>query len=464
MRKLLIMVIFISNFTYSQQCDCDANFKWLKETIEENDAGFQVVIKEKGTDFYKFHNESFEKKIKTTTDLMACHDLLKSWLRFFRKEHLFLFPVSDKKEISFPKKEIDIEAYKKDLAKKDNVFIEGIWTLTDYEITVIKENEKYIGIVTSSNNENWKIGEIKFRTDENLNKGVFYLGDNLHTPKSLENIEYLTEGILILDNFYLKRKYPKHDFSKEEEDFLTEITAIKPIFKQLNETTNYLRIPSFDYSKKEEIKQIIDNHFDDLTNKENLIIDLRGNGGGADISFSPLIRLIYTNPIITMGVEQLSSKINNQSLKEELDFSQMSQDDADWYKEKLTELENNIGKYIDIEGVKFMTNTRDTIYSKPNNIAILTDKYCASSTEEFLLMAKQSKKVKLFGHPTAGALDVSNLNEVISPTNNFKLYYATTKSIRNDYKIDDIGIQPDFYLHKYIWKHKWLEYVSKFMN
>ena len=122
-----------------------------------------------------------------------------------------------------------------------------------------------------------------------------------------------------------------------------------------------------------------------------------------------------------MGIEQLSSKINNESLKEELDFTQMSKDDVEWYTEKIKELENNIGKFVNVEGVKFMTNKFDTIYSQPNNIAILIDKNCASSTEEFLLMAKQSKKVKLFGHPTSGALDISTLNEVISPTKRFKL-------------------------------------------
>lgn len=464
MKKLLILIIFISGFTYSQSCDCETNYNWLKKTIEENDAGFQSVILEKGVDFYNFHNNSFAGKIKAETDLMKCSELLKSWLKFFRKEHLYLFPVIENKQTDFPKHEINIENFKKDLKTKEYDFIDGIWETGSYEVVILKENQQMLGVVLNTTNPNWEKGQIKFILDENLNKGTFFLGDNAHSPKNIEKIEYLTKGILILDNFYLKRKYPEYNFSEEETSFLADMTTTEPIFKQIGQNTNYLRIPSFAYDKKDEIKELIRKHFDDLTNTENLIIDLRGNGGGSDESFFPLISLIYTNPVVSMGIERLSSEINNKSFKEELDFTQMSKDDADWYKEKLSELENNIGKFIDTEGVKFRTNMRDTVYEKPANVSVIIDKYCASSTEEFLLMARQSKKVKLFGHPTSGALDVSNLNEIISPTNDFRLYYGMTKSIRENYKIDDTGIQPDFYLHKYIYKHQWVEYVSKLIN
>lgn len=459
MKKLVLLTFIITNLSYGQQCDCNSEFQWLKNTIEDNDAGFQSVVKEKGIEYYQFYNNFYEQKVKNVTDLMKCTDLLKSWLKFFRKEHLYLYPIAETGLSSFPKREINIENLKLELEKKDYDFLEGIWEIGDYEVAIAKENKQTIGVIINTSNPNWEKGQIKFILNENLNDGIFFLGDKLHTPKNIENIEYLTKGILILDNFYLKRNYPKHDFSKEELDFLFEMSSTNPFFKQIDENTNYLRVPSFDFAKKDEISDLVDINLKELTSKDNLIIDLRGNGGGADVSFFPLLKILYTNPIVSMGIERLSSKINNESLKEELDFTQMSKDDVEWYTEKINELENNIGKFVDVEGVKFMTNKFDTIYSQPNNIAILIDKNCASSTEEFLLMAKQSKKVKLFGHPTSGALDISNLNEVISPTKSFKLYYGTTKSIRENYKIDDVGIQPDFYLHKYIFKHNWVKYV-----
>ena len=55
---------------------------------------------------------------------------------------------------------------------------------------------------------------------------------------------------------------------------------------------------------------------------------------------------------------------------------------------------------------------------------------CGSTTEQFLLTAKQSKKVKLFGTTTLGSLDISNMYSVNSPCGEYKLWYGLTKSFR----------------------------------
>jgi C-terminal processing protease CtpA/Prc len=91
--------------------------------------------------------------------------------------------------------------------------------------------------------------------------------------------------------------------------------------------------------------------------------------------------------------------------------------------------------------------------------------YCASSTEQFLLAAKQSKKVKLFGRVTDGTLDFSNLNRIESPCGDFKLYYATSKVVDiENFPIDNIGIQPDYYLDDAIPEYQWIEYVKNILN
>lgn len=64
-----------------------------------------------------------------------------------------------------------------------------------------------------------------------------------------------------------------------------------------------------------------------------------------------------------------------------------------------------------------------------------------------LYMARQSYKVKIFGKPTAGAFDFSNLNIVDFPNGRYILRLATSVvSQYPEYKVDDIGIQPDFYI------------------
>jgi len=48
----LLFLFFITPFSFSQNCNCDSTFTWLKETFENNDAGFQYAIDQKGIATY----------------------------------------------------------------------------------------------------------------------------------------------------------------------------------------------------------------------------------------------------------------------------------------------------------------------------------------------------------------------------------------------------------------------------
>src|SRR5690606_6289341 len=102
-------------------------------------------------------------------------------------------------------------------------------------------------------------------------------------------------------------------------------------------------------------------------------------------------------------------------------------------------------------------DSMDRILPKPNRVAILINEYCGSTTEQFLLDAKQSGKVKLYGRSTYGALDFSNMTSAISPSGEFQLWYCTSKSLRiPGMEIDGRGIQPDYYLDSSIPEKDWV--------
>ena len=108
-------------------------------------------------------------------------------------------------------------------------------------------------------------------------------------------------------------------------------------------------------------------------------------------------------------------------------------------------MENHLGDYVLRPGMqRLQLVRRDTVYQNPRRIGLLIHGRNASSAEQYILEAKESEKVVLFGNErTSGTLDLSNVFAVTSPSGWLKLYIPTTRSCRwPDIVIDGKGIAP----------------------
>ncbi len=480
MKKLkIILTLFLlsSTYTFAQNCDCPKNFDWVKKTFEENDAGFEYALKQKGNQAYEDQNKRILEKVKSAKTLSECGPILYEWLTFFRSGHIAIrlneqsTPNTDNKaEQKFPNWEtysIKTEDFKKYLDKKKTSDYEGIWETEPYKIGIKKENDKYIGFIVESGAETWTKGQIKlkFSINENKANSVFYMRD--HSPSESEIVNLTGNNHLQIGNFTLKRLYPKVADEPKYERYFKSLTAQKPYIEQLNNTTLYFRIPSFQVSEKQAIDSVIATNRDKILSTENLIIDIRNGTGGSDGSYKEILPLIYTNPIRTVGVEFLSTKLNNQRM---LDFINkpeygFDEDDKKWAQTAFDKLDKKQGEFVNLNENIVSITKYDTIYPYPKNVGIIINQANGSTDEQFLLASKQSKKVKLFGTTTYGVLDVSNMYFVPSPCNEFQLGYSLSRSMRiPDFTIDEKGLQPDFYLDRSIPLHEWTEFVNEVLN
>lgn len=479
-RLLLIFAILISNLIYSQTCNCSDTFTWLKETFEKNDAGFQYVIDQKGAADYKRICEIYVEKVKSITNKNACADTLINWLRYFRKGHLWLEPIADKASATteridkdkIRKQYKDWETYKYD-EKEFNTYVsklkepglEGIWGSPPYKIGIRKVDDEYLGFVMEADGVYWTKSQIKFKIKNENGKLVATYYMQNHSPTTIKEIKLLGNNYLSMDFVLLKRMVSNFPSDNSLETFFKFKSTNIPLFERLSDKTVILRIPSFDGSMKKLIDSIIVANLQTITKTENLIIDLQNNGGGNDESYEKLIPLIYTNPIRTVGLEFLSTTLNNRRMEEFANDPEASADEKKWVNDALEKLNNNIGKFVNLDSSMINTETYDTVLVFPKNVGIIINEGCGSTTEQFLLAAKQSKKVKLFGTTTFGSLDISNMYSVKSPCNDFELGYCLSKSYRiPDFAIDGKGIQPDYYLDQTIPAYKWIDFVNNILN
>lgn len=475
-KALLLILVTSSAWSFAQNCNCESNYQWVKKTFEENDAGFQYIIEKKGTAAYEFHNNEFLNKIRNTKSDTECNQTIYDWLKFFRSGHFSIKKIENNKDQKAQPKEkvktelvsINLEKFKKEIQSKKESDLEGIWEAEPYTIGIKKFGDIYKGFIIQSDADNWKPNELKLTINADKTKGIFYVRDK--TGQEVNNIHFVGKNYLEIGEFVLKRVSPKFEREEGIETYYEAIQAEKPFLKVMNSTTLLLRIPSFNGALKKEIDSVITANKTKIESTENLIIDIRNNGGGSDISYAEIIPYLYTNPIRSIRTQFYSTPLNNQRmmfLYENYEKYGISKEDREFMKKSYDKLNGKLGQFVSLQeddstvGVEKL----DKIYPYPKNVGIIINNGNGSTAEEFLLAAKQSKKVKLFGTTTAGVLDVSNMYFVNSPCNQIKFGYSLSKSFRiPDMAIDDKGIQPDYFIDKTIPDYQWIDYVNGVLN
>jgi hypothetical protein len=452
--------------------------EWSMKTFLENDAGVQQLSPQQKMLLEK-HNQSFLEGAISIHQLSKCVEHINQWLQFFRKGH---FGVTSNINSNNEEGKVDFEQYKEEPYYHSNSILinrlkdkteglEGVWESDGYIVGVVKEANQYIGFIIETPNKYWFKNQIKFVIQKhNSNKGFtasYYMKD--HTRNEFDQVKlygnnYLTTGFVLW-----KRITPHTDNAiakafKKDFDYLAQAS---PSLQVLSNKTLLLRVPSFNNKWKIALDSILLRYEKELHTYSNLIIDLRNNSGGSDDTFENIIPLLYTNKIKQIGVEYFSGPQNIQIMNDIIKDPESEEDWVTWAKYLKQEMKNNPGKFVEdneSSGENYYQKL-DTIYPNPKNVALLINENCGSSTEEFILAARQSRKVKLYGTTTYGALDVSNIYQVVSPNEQVALYYALTRSKRiPDFQIDNTGIQPDYFLDSSTPIYKWISYVTDLLE
>src|SRR5690606_3898973 len=204
------------------------------------------------------------------------------------------------------------------------------------------------------------------------------------------------------------------------------------------------------------IDTLINKYKEDLENIKNLIIDVRINNGGRDLSFMNLIKYIFPAGTTMIDSSFYNMKFNcternadltTKSINEELEKA-----DNEQYRDGLQQWKEPWVKNRGKGFISFRDETSDSEFEIvghefPKNIIILTDNYCGSAGDIFVYLCKQSSKVTVVGRPTMGINDYANLNE-IKLNNQFNFLYPTSRldQLDNRNPNHEQGIKPHIYI------------------
>jgi len=459
MKSLFITFAFLGiPFLMQAQCNCQEEFSKIKNHLESNYAGFKDKVKTSNINNYKDFTADKEHVAAQAKNKMQCYFVINQWMSYFNDNHLYTGLnteaiekiQSQKLQTDFPIEKI---ALSETLIKKleSAKGIEGIYTKKGegFSIAVLKNKNPfrdYVAVVIKSSDSKFENGSVLAELKEKSAKEYFLLYNSSHMlafatikPKEGELISgYVKNGREIVN---------KTNYNFEA--------------KPLNESTIYFNIPSFSWESKPTIDSLFASNKFNLSKSSNLILDLRNNGGGSDDVYSIISPYLYTQPIKGIGVDMYASNDNIKGWELILQDPNMPVESKPEIQKMIDKMKLQVNQNVNI--VEDGIDSSYTPLLFPKNVVILINEGCASSTEQFLLEAIQSKKVTLLGQNTSGTLDYSNVRESDFCDMPYRLWSPTTRSRRIDIGagIDGIGIKPNIYLTE---NQDWIEGALNFLN
>ncbi|MFW0716124.1 S41 family peptidase [Pedobacter sp. N23S346] len=398
-----------------------------------------------------------------------CLSLCREWLEFFKDKHIgfgmaFDKLNSDSVRTFFADEEktnwtdSSFKSYLiQNKAKLDPV--EGIWSTGIYEVGIVKDIKpnQFMAFVLKADSVRWMPQQVKFRI---MKQGgqyqTIYFSGGDHSeqhPTLIKDADTLDFGFF---KKWIKAPKPLNIALKNEKEI-----DLSPKFRVLDNETALFEMPSFgklDYVAPTEA--LIKKNESILKNTKHLIIDLRNNSGGSVLVYEKLMPYLYTNPILKEGgfVLATAENIRDGYSKE---YPEVSDSIRNVFKKDLATLkahEGELYKLYPVDTIKF-----NTVYKNPERVSFLVNRNTGSAAELFLLEAKQSKKVKLYGTNSSGAIDYTEFITSKMPCNFYTLYYPACKSLRlPDYPLDNIGIKPDIAIPANV--TDWIDFVKKYNN
>jgi hypothetical protein len=459
MKNTILSIAFLGlPFLMQAQCNCQEEFSKIKTHMESNYAGFKDKVTPKNIKKYKDFTADKEQVVTKAKNKSQCYFIINQWMSYFNDNHLYTGLNAEaiekiqpqKLQTDFPIEKLTVsEALIKKLESAKG--IEGIYTKKGegFSIAVLKNKNPfrdYVAIVIKSSDSKFENGTVLAELKEKSENEYFLLYNSAHMlafatikPKNGE----LISGFV---------KNEKEIVDNENYNFEA---------KFLNENTLYFNIPSFSWEAKPMVDSLFVAQKENLSKSANLIIDLRNNGGGSDDVYIVISPYLYTQPIKGIGVDMFSSNDNIKGWELMLQDPNLPLDNKAEYQKMIDKLKLKLNQNVNI--VEDYIDTSYTPLLFPKNVVILINEGCASSTEQFLLEAIQSKKVTLMGQNTSGTLDYSNLRESDFCEMPYILWTPTTRSRRIDIGegIDGIGIKPTIYLTE---KQDWIKEALKFLT
>ncbi|WP_293741192.1 S41 family peptidase [uncultured Pedobacter sp.] len=433
---LLLINLFLSVDAVAKKCDCSQILQQSIKGIENNYALFKIKVNADNFKEYQSFNRLYLIKAQSIDQSDACQKLLNDWVAYFKDKHLWVTVDREVEKIDYIQHRLALKSYRKrwldHKIAKDS--IEGLWEMEGYRAVIIPDLKNYgqfNALIVSADNDTFKPGMLKMHL---IKRDGFYDMDFYRRDSTMVSSTIrFTSKYTLLDDDGLSWRKLEPTLPTDRIPTLAEMNRAdpyKPTLKWVDENSAIFTLPSCAPRFGPVVDSLINVHKNKLEQCRNLIVDVRGNGGGSDRTYRALLPYLLTKASVQPKVGYYLSNENVKLFRELGILKKLNPSDT-----------SRRGTWATTLETPYLSAAH---YAKfPVNVAILMDSKTASSGETFVLKAKTSQRVTTFGTATAGCIDGYNGNVI--RLNGASLRYPTSIRTMNlpQEAIDPFGILPD---------------------
>lgn len=467
-RLILFLFFILPGPVFAQPCSCVDQFDWLRQKLAVNYSGYRDKVNPSNQAGFDAHTAAYRQKAEAVSADTACLRLLREWAGWFHDGHVqigFQAAAADRPEdirqrfadwetVAF--REAEARAY---LSEPGRDPVEGIYRADagNYRVALVKNStaqRDYAAIVLQADSVWWMPGQIKFDLKSaglDTYTSRYYMRDHSEqNPKAT-----LDRGVLRLEGLGAwYRQYPGPP--------VAIVAASVFTLQVLDSVTVLITVPTMNEGVRLELDSLIKANKTLLDRTPNLIVDCRNNGGGSDITYYPLKPYVYTGSVKGYPTQTYATEDNLQKYEKLRRDKSFPKRYRLYFGRMARKMRRNLGQFVG--KCKEETERFRKVNPNPRQVAVLINGGCASSCEQFVYYARQSKRVTLIGQNTAGILDYGNLHTLEFPCPSFSLAYPTSRSCRVDVgqALDGTGMSPDIRLEEA--GEDWVAFARRYLR
>lgn len=453
MKSLLIalLIVLCGRALAQDTCSCSRNLDLFIEKVTRNYAGFHDKVTTATRTHYDGLIDSLRTAASRTTDKSTCFTQLDTYRAFFWDKHLQLSGTHANRSMGSTPTPLRTTTWTSAMLEQHfHVHreplrtLEGMWSLETYRVGIVYHDSlgAYDAIIVGSENPNWKEGMVKFTVTEPVDGRCdvrYWRGD----MKLIETTGTHAPGHLAMKGIGTWHMVDPPLSAMHPRTF--ELAFGEEVqWRMLNDSTLYIKLGSCDLKNKAVLDSLVKAYAKDLEHIPSWILDFRGNGGGSTDVFQSLLPYLYTKPFKEYGVNHWMSPGNTAVLRDFLQENEKMMEGAS--AREVKELVKHGEKHPDTWHIGHGTTTRFKKHAMPRRVAILGNRYTASSGESFLEVARgMSDKSVIFGENTGGFMDYGDVMPHDLGCDGLGAAVPTSRMNRLDHGLsyDKDGIAPD---------------------